>query len=75
MCIQNKVKEFQWRSINNILYTESIFENRKYQMENDIFVMMTETIQHSFFNCSTSKLVLNKLQDILFQSNIIGILK
>ena len=59
--IENKVKEFQWKSLHNILYTEERLKKMKIsngkchicQNDNNI-----ETLQHLFFSCCTSQLIL-----------------
>lgn len=73
--IDNKIREFQWKSIHNILYTESRLEKMKKSNGRCHFCQInnihnTESIQHLFFHCSYADSVIKKIISFIRNSNI-----
>lgn len=73
--IDNKVKEFQWKCVHRIIYTEHRLKlmnksNGKchYCHENDIF----ETQQHLFYDCKIIKRLLKEIKHLLVLLNLIS---
>ena len=71
--VTNKMKEFQWKCIHNIIYTES--KLKKMQLSNGKCHICqtannTESLQHLFFDCNTTKLIISKIKDIFTLWNI-----
>ena len=71
--IENKVKEFQWKCLHNIIYTESRLKKMNksngqchFCLDND----SEETLQHLFFQCEVSSIIVQKINNILQILNI-----
>ena len=66
--VSNKIKEFQWKCIHNIIYTENRLQtinmsNGKChlcQVNNN-----NQTLQHLFFQCPSAKIIVKEMEDLL----------
>lgn len=66
--VSNKIKEFQWKCIHNIIYTENRLQKMNMsngkchlcQVDNN-----NETLQHLFFQCPSAKIIMKEMEDLL----------
>ena len=72
--IPNKVKEFHWKCIHNIIYTEFRLQQMNKSDGKCHFCYNgnnVETLQHLFFECPTAKILISELKELCVRSGLI----
>jgi len=63
--VSNKIKEFQWKCIHNIIYTENRLQKMNMSNGKCQVYSNNETLQHLFFQCSSAKIIVKEMEDLL----------